>query len=112
MFVTLIFEILSAIVVEIFLIIIIIRALAYCYHDPSHIQPPIASFLRNPNPILNAFFDAVAVLTIYDGTVSVGLIPSSNTPYTTAAINTPSLPFSTPCNNSMTHPACPLIYLD
>ncbi len=34
-------------------------------------------------------------------------IPSSNTPYITAAINTPSLPFSTPCNNSMTPPGLP-----
>ena len=35
------------------------------------------------------------------------LIPSFNTPCTTAAINTPSPPFSTLCNNSMTPPNLP-----
>jgi hypothetical protein len=81
------------------------------YHDPSNIPPPIASFLHHPNPIFIAFFDAVAFLTIYDPALSVQshsvLIPSSNTPYTTAAINTPSLHLSTPCNNSMTPPILP-----
>jgi hypothetical protein len=58
------------------------------YHDPSNIPPPIASFLHHPNPIFIAFFDSVAYLTIYDPALSMQshsvLIPSSNTPYTTA----------------------------
>ena len=75
------------------------------YHDPSTIPPPIASFLHHPNPIFIAFFDAFAVLCRCSLCWSHSvLIPSSNTPYTTAAINAPSLPFSTPCNNSMTPP--------
>ena len=41
------------------------------YHDPSHISPPIASFLHHPNPIVIALFDAVAVLTVYVPALSV-----------------------------------------
>jgi len=41
------------------------------YHDPSHIPPPIASFLHHSYPIFIAFFDAVAVLTVYDLVLSV-----------------------------------------
>ena len=40
-------------------------------HDPTNIPPPIASFLHHPNPIFIAFFDAVAVLTVYDPALTV-----------------------------------------
>jgi len=64
------------------------------YHDPSQVQPPFASFLHTPHCCLCLSYGVV--------------IPSSSTPYIPDAIKNLVLPFSTPCNNSMTPPQFPL----